>query len=125
MKMTEQITGIRIDNDGVLSTVSIDATNTQTRLLGMYQHIGCTTVDVIGLEGGIDVWLDDEGLYTQDPNPTLTLMLRLTRPFQTHLSGPGLFLTVNEDGDTLGLTPEQTATVIQWWQFANAIVPVQ
>ncbi|MEF2977668.1 DUF3846 domain-containing protein [Subtercola sp. YIM 133946] len=123
--MTDQLTGIRIDNDGVLSTVSIYATNTHTRLLGMYQHIGCTTVDVIGLDGGIDVWVDDEGLYTQNPNPTLTLMLWLTRPFQTHLSGPGLFLRSNEDGDTQGLTPEQTATVIEWWQFAIAIVPVQ
>ncbi|GAA0990038.1 DUF3846 domain-containing protein [Subtercola frigoramans] len=123
--MTEHITGIRIDNDGALSTVCIDATNTHTRLLGMYQHIGCTTVDVIGLEGSIDAWVDDEGLYTQEPNPTLTLMLRLTRPFQTHLSGPGLFLRSNEDGDTVSLTPEQTATVIEWWQFANAIVPIQ
>lgn len=119
-----RLTGLRIDVDGMLSTVSIDGTTTHTRLMGMYQHIGCTTVDVIGL-GGIDVWVDDEGLYTQDPNPTLTGMLRLTRPFQTHLSGPGLFLRVNAEGDTLGLTPEQTATVIEWWQAANAILPVQ
>ncbi|RFA06415.1 hypothetical protein B7R54_18710 [Subtercola boreus] len=123
--MTEHITGIRIDNDGVLSTVSIDDTNTHTHLLGMYRHIGCTTVDVVGLEGGIDVWVDDEGLYTQDPNPTLTAMIRITRPCQTHLSGPGLFLTTDGEGDTRGLTEEQTVTVIGWWQTANAILPVQ
>ncbi|RFA17845.1 DUF3846 domain-containing protein [Subtercola boreus] len=116
-----RITGILIDTYGVLSTISIDGTTSHTRLSGMYEQIGCRTVDVIGLEGRIDVWVDDEGLYMQEPNPTLTGMLRLTRPFQTHLSGAGLFLTTDEEGDTLPLTPEQIATVIGWWQVASGV----
>jgi hypothetical protein len=123
-----QLTGIRIDVAGDLATVGIDGTTSQSRLSGMYEAITCSTVDVVGLDGEIDLWVDDEGLYMQEPNPTLTAMVRITNPFQTHLSGPGLFLGTNEDGDTVSLTTEQAFRVIDWWQRATAnpaMIPVR
>ena len=40
----------------------------------MYREIGCQHVDVVALTTTIDMWLDDEGLYTQEHNPIATAL---------------------------------------------------
>jgi hypothetical protein len=115
-----QLTGIRIDVAGDLATVGIDATTTDSLLAGMYDATSCNEVAVIHLDGEIDLWVDAEGLYRQEPNTTLTSMARIMNPFQSHLSGAGLFLATNEDGDTVTLNPAQAFRVIDWWKRATA-----
>ncbi|MFI0406497.1 DUF3846 domain-containing protein [Actinomadura sp. 3N508] len=61
--------------DGDHQTVNLPQT-TQERLNAMYQTIGggCGTVQLVTLSGQFDMWVDEEGLYTQEPNSPATLL---------------------------------------------------
>jgi len=54
--------GILIDS--VAKT--IEEVQVQDGLQGMYDLIQCTTVDAINVCDEIDVWVDDDGMYTHD-----------------------------------------------------------
>jgi hypothetical protein len=71
-----------------------------------YKQIGCDTVDLVRLSHGIDMWVDDEGLYTQMPNRTATVLAReMDYPAQV-LCGNVVLTRTNRMGDTVDLEPE-------------------
>lgn len=51
--------------DGTASAIQRPAH--QDTLRWLYEQIGCHTVDVVQLTEALDMWLDDEGMLTADP----------------------------------------------------------
>jgi len=82
------------------------------RLDTLRDLIGCAYVDVVRLTSRLDMWIDDEGVYTQPPNPVATaLAQRYGRTWQSY-HGTVVLAAFNEDGDTIGLTPAQVRGVL-------------
>lgn len=112
--------GVRVNLDGTAEGVKIIATTSGERLSAMYKLIGCALVEPVDLPEGITLWVDEEGLYRSEHNPTLTAMVHRTRPAQSPLFGVGLFLGFEDaTGETVGLTRDQLASVIGWWRCAT------
>lgn len=91
---------LRIDADGQAAFVELDGNNL---LRDMYRQIGCRTVDVVELEPGLDMWLDEESLLKDDPalNQSATRMVldfhgSLTQPY----FGVALIMGSNRMGDS-------------------------
>jgi hypothetical protein len=75
------------------------------------EAIGCQYFDVVRLTDTWDMWLDDEGMFSQPINRYATALAhRYGRVHQPYW-GTVLFATADANGDTLGLTPEQAAAV--------------
>ncbi|TPW78061.1 DUF3846 domain-containing protein [Schumannella soli] len=109
--------GLRIDVEGVLSSVEIDDTTTTLRLDGMNAAIGCNSFDVVSYTDTVDVWVDDEGLYRSTLNRELSVMLRARQPDgQGAWFGAGLFLGIDQaTGDSRSLTDDERAAVVRDW----------
>lgn len=117
------VLGIRVSVDGSIQDVRIPATEGAPDFLGITKAVECDVFDVVGLPDGIDVFVDDEGLYRAEYNPVLSEMVRdkLAVPIGYRLHGTGVFLGYNDDGDTLSLTVGQRATVAASWFSASPL----
>lgn len=76
--------------------------------------IDCNIFDVVHLEDGIDIFLDDEGLLVERPVLNLALTV-IAHAFGTPavLFGTGVILAGDDEtGDTLGLTGAQRQKVL-------------
>lgn len=96
---------------GQTRPISLDKGNVSTQL---GELIGCNLFDVVHLEYGIDVYVDDEGLLVERPVLNLALTV-LAHALGTPavLFGNGVVLGGDDDtGDTLGLTGEQRQRVL-------------
>lgn len=96
--------------DGTMQPVTLPGAPHGNRE-AMYAAIGCTRVDVVRLAVGLDMWIDDEGLYTQPVNAPATALARchgFTGPYH----GP-VVLTGGADahGDTRPLTDRESRHV--------------
>ena len=72
----------------------------------MYMHIQCDMVDVAGLTEDIDIWVDDNGLF-KPGNTVLEYKLKGNPEEPLHLAGNALFLSSDDEGNSIGLTMEQ------------------
>ena len=72
----------------------------------MYKHIQCDMVDVAGLTEDIDIWVDDNGLF-KPGNTVLEYKLKGNPEEPLHLAGNALFLSSDDEGNSIGLTMEQ------------------
>lgn len=63
--------GLRIQVDGAIDKVEIPKVN-GTLLHGLYAAIGCQLVECVRLTDTVDMWIDEEGLYTARPNRVAT-----------------------------------------------------
>lgn len=108
--MSTPLHGICI-SAGRTSPVSLDATNLPGQLSEL---IGCDLFDVVHLEHGIDIYVDDEGLLVARPVLNLALTV-LAHALGTPavLFGTGVVLGGDDEtGDTLGLTSVQRDLVL-------------
>lgn len=112
--------GIRATADGAVEGVVVNAR--ESTLQGTREQIGCRLVDVVRLDGRIDAWIDDEGMYTGERNDVATVAaVALGRSrAASPLYGTVLFLTYDEAGDTRSLSPDQYAAVMRAFQSASA-----
>jgi uncharacterized protein DUF3846 len=78
----------------------------------MREHIGCRYVDVVRLTNTLDMWLDDEGLYTQPVNLPATQLARRHGYVWQDYHGPVLLCGVNRDGNSIDLTREQVVGLL-------------
>lgn len=98
---------VKLDFDSA-GHMEIDESDT---LAEMYRVIGCHSVDVVELADGIDMWLDDEGLYNSPINPIATAVARSFG--HTHQPYFGVALvTGNKGGETTGLSNAQVVDVV-------------
>jgi hypothetical protein len=74
MNTTPAAASIVIAPDGAVETVNLNTSTNRLQL--MYDTLSCTTVDVVRLTTKIDMWLDDNGLYTSPVNPVATALAR-------------------------------------------------
>ena len=72
----------------------------------MYKHIQCDMVDVVEITEGIDIWVDDNGLF-KPGNTVLEYKLKSNAEEPLHLAGNALFLSSDDEGNSIGLTMEQ------------------
>ena len=112
--------GIRATADGAATGVVVNAA--QSTLQGTREQIGCRVVDVVRLDGRIDAWIDDEGMYAGDRNDLATVAaVALGRSrAASPLYGTVLFLTYDNAGDTRSLSPDQYAAVMTAFGRARA-----
>lgn len=98
--------GYRIAPDGSREQVEITAEGgDQSVLNSLYENIGCSTVDVVRLADRLDMWLDDDGMYTQEVNSLATLIAWSFGYRHQKYYGTVVFLGgANKRGDTIGLT---------------------
>lgn len=106
------IHGICITADSRLHHISLDDHEDHT-LIALYRAIDCDIVDVVRLQDGIDLWVDDEGAYRSIPNVRLSLTAAGLGTPGALLFGTGIFLGASPDGQTISLTPEQEARILQ------------
>lgn len=99
-----------IHPDGNVTDVNLNAGADHLAL--MYEHIGCRTVDVVGLTSRLDMWLDDDGLYTQPLNPVATLLARHYGFTWQPYHGPVLLCGVNAEGDSTDLDGHQIRALL-------------
>jgi len=102
---TAGITAAVLTGDFMLTT----ATLTSGALLAdLYRLIGCDTVDLVPLDEGLDMWLDDEGLYNNvTPNPAATMVAHLYGFTRQPYYGVVVFTGgVDEDGNALPLSDQ-------------------
>lgn len=72
----------------------------------MYKHIQCDMVDVVEIAEGIDIWVDDNGLF-KPGNTVLEYKLKDNPELTVHLAGKALFLSSDDEGNSIGLTMGQ------------------
>ncbi|WP_228549968.1 DUF3846 domain-containing protein [Curtobacterium sp. VKM Ac-2887] len=115
-----KLMGIRATADGAVEGVVVNAA--QSTLQGTREQIGCRLVDVARLDGRIDAWIDDEGMYAGDRNDLATVAaVALGRSrAASPLYGTVLFLTYDNAGDTRSLSPDQHTAVMTAFGRARA-----
>lgn len=90
--------------------ISLDGAHTAS---GITAAIGCSTFDVVGLQNGIDVFVDDEGLVNGSPLNLPLTVLAHQLGVASVLFGSGVVVSVDAEGDTVGLSQAQQETVMQ------------
>jgi hypothetical protein len=90
----------------------IDLSQPQDTLAAMYTQLECRSVDVVRLTGQIDMWIDDEGLYTQKINPAATLLAQRYGFVWQPYHGPVLLCGVDDEGASVNLTRDQVLAVL-------------
>lgn len=82
---------------------------------GIRAAIGCDRFDVISLEHGIDLWVDDEGLLVSEPQLNLpATLLAHGLGVRTAVFGTAVALSVEPaTGETRGLSDAQARRVRQ------------
>ncbi|MFK4484802.1 DUF3846 domain-containing protein [Curtobacterium sp. AB7] len=115
-----KLMGIRATADGAVEGVVVNAA--QSTLQGTREQIGCRVVDVVRLDGRIDAWIDDEGMYQAERNDLATVAaVALGRSrAASPLYGTVLFLTYDEAGDTRSLSPDQYTAIMTAFGRARA-----
>ena len=122
-EFNEILTGILIDPfNKKVTTVKVDTTNT---LKSMYELIGCSMVEVVGLikpddifsdEVAEDIWVDEEGLMKPRGEQRFFKISNL--PYEHHgvIAGRGLILQSDKQGGTVStsLTIEDILPRISW-----------
>ncbi|SKO33970.1 Domain of uncharacterised function (DUF3846) [Mycobacteroides abscessus subsp. abscessus] len=104
---SDQAGSIVIRTDGTIETIDIEAVSSDERLQLMYAALGCHTMDLVRLTDGIDMWVDDNGLYTAEVNPIATaLAQRYGLTWQSY-HGAVLLAAADDEGDTINLTTER------------------
>lgn len=88
----------------------------------LYRNIGCKFVDVVKCEYGIDIYVDDEGLYANSEDDpmwnypatalrTVSWLLQgVPVPYNyAPIAGTAILASHNEEGDIIGLDAAQIA----------------
>jgi len=105
------IHGLRIGLDGRLEDLVVPR---EPGALGAALNVALDSrmFDVVRFDDDLDLFVDDEGLYTSQPNPVLSLVAQRLGYEQPILFGPGVFLRCDPDtGDSLTLTAEHRQLV--------------
>jgi hypothetical protein len=103
------ITGHLVRSNGSHQDIQISLTNSVEEF---NQAIGSRTFDMVSLNGGIDIVVDDEGAIVADPqlNVALTVIAHALGS-KTAIFGDGVLVGSTEDGVTVSLSDEEKTTI--------------
>jgi hypothetical protein len=96
---------------GSVTDLTLPSTS-HDRLALMYNTIGCQAVDVVRLTSQVDMWVDDEGLFTQPVNPVATTLARHYGYTWQPYHGPAILAGFDEDGNTTNLSRDQVVALL-------------
>lgn len=99
-----------IHPDGTVVEVNLNPDADHLAL--MREHLDCRLVDCVALTDRLDMWVDDEGLYTQPVNPVASTLARRHGITWQPFHGPVLLCSVDGDGNCIDLTREQVLGVL-------------
>ena len=103
----------KISPDGNLERLEVPGPG--ETLLWLYQNIECGMVDVIGMPQDLDFWFDDEGTFTENPEPNIMASL-FALNFGVNLAAPivGNVILAKHDGqgNTVGLDLAEAAAFL-------------
>ncbi|MBB3040106.1 DUF3846 domain-containing protein [Hoyosella altamirensis] len=95
-----------ITTDGTAEVINLTEKGSKLATLQHYCASG-GNVDVVRLTSQLDMWVDDEGMYTSDINTTATRVAqRFGRCHQPYF-GPVMLTGFTDNGDTTGLSIDQ------------------
>lgn len=97
--------------DGEIIDVNLNP-DADNHLASMYEHLNCRAVDVVALTDVLDMWLDDEGLYTQPVNPVATALARHYGFTWQPYHGPVLLCSVDSEGASIDLDTHQLRALL-------------
>lgn len=97
--------------DGEIIDVNLNP-DADNHLPLMREHLGCSLVDVVALTDRLDMWLDDEGLYTQPVNPVATALARHYGFVWQPYYGPVLLCGVDSEGASIDLDGDQFRALV-------------
>lgn len=105
--------GYLVRTDGTGERVDLVETRDYDTLRWMYRLIDCTAVDVVRVSPTLDMWVDDEGMYTKQENVTAELMVfTFWGTLHQGYYGDCLFLGgADNAGNTMGLSDQMLATL--------------
>jgi hypothetical protein len=103
-------TALVLHPDGGITEINLKPGVTHLAL--MREHIGCHLVDVVALTGKIDMWLDDESLYTQPVNPLATALARHYGFTWQSYHGPVILCSVDDEGGSIDLNAGQVRALL-------------
>lgn len=73
----------------------------------MYRALSCSMVERLSLSNGIDLWLDEDGMYTQKKhNKKLSEIADQLTKYEHRILGAGIFLSTDDWGDLASLSKE-------------------
>jgi hypothetical protein len=103
------ITGHLVRSNGSHQDIQISLTNSVEEF---NQAIGSRTFDMVSLNGGIDIVVDDEGAIVADPqlNVALTVIAHALGS-KTAIFGDGVLVGSTEDGVTVSLSDEEKTII--------------
>jgi hypothetical protein len=78
----------------------------------LYEQIGCSTVDCVRLADGLDMWVDDEGLYTSEVNWLATMLAHTFGFLGEAIYGDVVLADGNSEGETIALSDEALFALI-------------
>ncbi len=106
--MTTSIRSVTINPTDTITTDDLNAARIGADITAA---IGCRMFDVVGLQDDIDLFVDDEGLINGSTLnlPATVLAHRLGR--RTVIFGTAVAVSVNDGGETIGLTDHQLARI--------------
>lgn len=107
--MTATTTALVLYPDGDLIEITLPA-NDSRKIKCM--AIGCRLLDVVALTSRLDMWIDDEGLYTQKVNAPATLLARHHGFVWQPYYGPVVLCSVDDEGNSINLTRDQMVGVL-------------
>jgi len=79
---------IKLNIDGTTETLDLDVEST----LGVLQEAVDGYIDLIQLNPSLNMYINDEGKFTQEPNPYATHMFRAVYNTPDFISGPVVFV---------------------------------
>ncbi|MGW8769010.1 DUF3846 domain-containing protein [Streptomyces sp. NPDC055815] len=101
--------------DGMFKVIDWPANSGET-LKTLRTEIECSMVDVVDITPNLSMWIDDEGLYSENPYVNVAasyLFSRYATPHQPYLGNAVFTGGTDKDGDTLGLSEDQTLELVQ------------
>jgi hypothetical protein len=99
---------IEIHPDGTILTTTLPAENLGDTLCAT---IDCRVFDVVALDGGIGLFVDDEGLMDGSPLNLCATVLAHQLGAGAAIFGIAVAASVDVEGSTLGLSDEQVTRI--------------
>lgn len=109
------IRAIKITHDGAVSRVTLHQDGDSSTLQAMYEQIECHTVDCIGLDQDMDMWIDDEGKFVEPPqvNKLATVLFRAVFKDTMDWIAGNVLITggADDEGGTVGIGEAQATEI--------------